>query len=63
MSVRHILGISSGKDSVDRVESKPRPSREVREAFGRGKRDLREGFEKPSREQAVSFVRVRIHQE
>ena len=29
MSVRHILGISSGKDSVDRVESKPKPSREV----------------------------------
>ncbi len=37
MSVRHILGISSGKDSVDRVESKPKPSGEVRE-----------GVEKPS---------------
>ena len=32
MSVRHILGISSGKDSVDRVESKPRPLGEVQEA-------------------------------
>ena len=49
MSVRHILGISSGKDSVDRVESKPRPSGEVWE-----------GVEKPLREQAESFVRVRI---
>jgi hypothetical protein len=48
MSVRHILGISSGKDSVDRVESKPRPSREVRERF-----------ERPSRSQAEGKPKVR----